>query len=209
MYDQIGIWVAAFFTLAIYSFLYKENPVYRFAEHAVVGISLGYSMVYVYNTVLEPRLLEPLFVRGQIALLPVLLLGLLYITRFFRSVSWLSRYPIAVVFGMAMGLSFPRTMLSMVLRQAEATVIPIYQSGYAWHDVLGSLVIIIGTLTALIYFFFSKPHKGWFFGTGSRIGIWIIMIAFGATFGFTVMGRISLLIGRVQFLLTDWLHVIQ
>jgi hypothetical protein len=208
MYESIGIWVAAFFTLAIYSFLYKENPVYRFAEHAVVGISLGYYLVYIYNTVLEPRLFGPLFTEGRIGLIPVMILGLLYITRFFRSVSWLSRYPIAVVFGMAMGLSFPRTMLAMVLRQAEATIIPIYQTGYAWHDVLGSLVIIIGTLTALIYFFFSKPHKGWFFGTGSKIGIWIIMIAFGATFGFTVMGRISLLIGRVQFLLTDWLQVI-
>ncbi len=47
------------------------------------------------------------------------------------------------------------------------------------------------------------------FGTGSKIGIWVIMIGFGATFGFTVMGRISLLIGRIQFLLGDWLHIIK
>jgi hypothetical protein len=31
------------------------------------------------------------------------------------------------------------------------------------------------------------------------------MIAFGAAWGFTVMSRMSLLIGRVQFLLFDWL----
>ena len=35
------------------------------------------------------------------------------------------------------------------------------------------------------------------------------MIAFGASFGYTVMARVSLLIGRIQFLLHDWLGVIQ
>jgi hypothetical protein len=33
------------------------------------------------------------------------------------------------------------------------------------------------------------------------------MVAFGAAFGYTVMARISLLIGRMQFLLGDWLHL--
>jgi hypothetical protein len=35
------------------------------------------------------------------------------------------------------------------------------------------------------------------------------MIGFGASFGNTVMARVSLLIGRVQFLLTDWIHIIK
>jgi hypothetical protein len=34
------------------------------------------------------------------------------------------------------------------------------------------------------------------------------MIGFGATFGYNVMGRISLLIGRFQFLFADWLKLI-
>jgi hypothetical protein len=38
-----------------------------------------------------------------------------------------------------------------------------------------------------------------------NIGIWFMMIGFGASFGYTVMARISLLIGRIQFLMTDWL----
>ena len=43
----------------------------------------------------------------------------------------------------------------------------------------------------------------------SRVGIWFLMIAFGASFGYTVMGRLSLLIGRVQFLLFEWLKLPQ
>jgi hypothetical protein len=40
----------------------------------------------------------------------------------------------------------------------------------------------------------------------SRVGIWFLMISFGAAFGFTVMGRVALLIGRINFLIYDWIY---
>ncbi|MBN1433128.1 hypothetical protein JW921_00095 [Candidatus Fermentibacterales bacterium] len=208
-YTDIGILVSAIFTLAVYSFLYKENPLYRLAEHLVVGVSTGYYVAVTYTRVIGPRLIDPLLAgEGWVLLIPGFL-GLLYITRFFSRIAWLSRYPMAFVMGTSMGVGFPLTMKAMVLRQLEATVFPIFQQGMSADIVIGNAIIILGTLAALIYFFFSRPHKGPFFGGGSRIGIWIIMIGFGATFGFTVMGRISLLIGRIQFLLGDWLGIIR
>ena len=45
MEKLIGVWIAAFLTLCIYSFLYRDNPFYRFAEHLFVGISVGYGIV--------------------------------------------------------------------------------------------------------------------------------------------------------------------
>jgi hypothetical protein len=68
-------------------------------------------------------------------------------------------------------------------------------------------VIFIGTFCGLIYFFFSKEHKG-VFGAASRVGIWVLMITFGASFGYTVMGRVSLLVGRLTFLFDDWLGLL-
>ena len=205
--EIVGLWVAAFFTIGIYSFLYKENPLYRLAEHLVVGVSLGYNIVITITRVLQPKLIAPIADGEQNAWLLLIpaFIGLLYITRFFPNVAWLSRYPMAFLMGASMGIGFPLSMKSQVLRQLEATLIPLYEAGLPWEIVLGNIVMVLGTLAALIYFFFSKPHKGPFFGTGSKIGIWIIMVGFGATFGFTVMGRISLLIGRIQFLLYDWL----
>ena len=38
----LGAWVAVFLTLAIFSYLYKDNPFYKVAEHVFVGISAGY-----------------------------------------------------------------------------------------------------------------------------------------------------------------------
>ena len=51
----IGIWVAAFLTFAIYSFLYADNPVYKLAEHLFVGVSAGYSIVIGFWDVVESR----------------------------------------------------------------------------------------------------------------------------------------------------------
>jgi len=40
------------------------------------------------------------------------------------------------------------------------------------------------------------------------IGKWYMMVGFGASFGLTVMARISLLIGRIQFLVNDVIKAI-
>jgi hypothetical protein len=56
----------------------------------------------------------------------------------------------------------------------------------------------------LLYFFFSVEHRG-AVGLGSRIGVWFLMIAFGASFGYTVMGRMALLVGRLRFLIFEWM----
>ena len=60
----------------------------------------------------------------------------------------------------------------------------------------------LGTITVLLYFFFSKAHTG-VYGKFVSIGKWFMMVGFGASFGLTVMARISLLIGRIQFLVND------
>ena len=68
-------------------------------------------------------------------------------------------------------------------------------------------LIIVGVITGIIYFFFSREHKG-VFGGFAKVGIWFLMVAFGASFGYTIMARVSLLIGRLFFLLHDWLRLI-
>ncbi len=69
----------------------------------------------------------------------------------------------------------------------------------------GDVVILLGTLTTLSYFFFSREHRG-ALGFSARAGIWFLMISFGAAFGFTVMGRVALLIGRLNFLILGWIY---
>ena len=71
---------------------------------------------------------------------------------------------------------------------------------------LDYLLIVIGTICGLTYFTYTRPHTG-LYGKMARMGILVLMVTFGASFGYAVMGRISVLIDRLRLLLSDWLQL--
>jgi len=196
--------IAAALTLCIYSFLYKDNPFYRIAEHLVVGVSAGYMTIILAKTTVMDNLIAPLSKGDWKFLLPGVL-GVLMFTRLIPKISWISRYSIAFYLGSA-GLSVPLFLRTHVIRQIHASIKPIgldtATGNFSWLALFNTLIIFLGVLCGLTYFFFSKPHEG-IIGGMAKVGILILMIGFGAAFGYTVMSRISLLIGRLQFLIFD------
>ena len=56
-----GIFVAAWLTFFIYSFLYKDNPFYKFAEHLFVGVGAAYGVVVTFWQMIVPNLIHKLF----------------------------------------------------------------------------------------------------------------------------------------------------
>ena len=285
--EILGVWIAAFLTLAILSFLVKDNPVYKFAEHLFVGVSAGFWLAYQYHNVLLPNLWIPLreglqkaylYSQGSQANLWNMIkishcwliipgaLGILMLMRLVPNIAWLSRWALAFIVGATAGLAIVTYLQANVVMQMKMGMVPLVvvervevqsitpsvmsttndpggvtagnqegQSGVGlvkssveektmvsglpqkevktrltvnvWKT-LQNLVLVFGMLCGLIYFFFSTEHKGPIFGVGAKIGIWVLMISFGASFGYTVMARISLLIGRMQFLLGDWLGLL-
>lgn len=218
--ERLGIWIAAVLTLAIYSFLYKDNPIYRFAESLLVGLSVGFLLVVTFETTILPKALEPVaadfgrvFVKGQFGMigsfiwvLVPLVLGLLMFARFLPGAGWISRISLALYIGFGAGASIPANMQSYILSQIDGTVRPFLTINNLLTTV-NAIIILAGLISTLFYFYFSKAHTG-AFGMAARLGTFYLMIFFGATFGYTVMARISLLIGRLTFLLRDWLGVI-
>lgn len=329
------IWIIAFFTIALLSFLYKDNPIYKLAEHIFAGLSAGYYVGLIWDTVIIQQLYIPMFDNGKYWLIIPGILGFLMFTRFFPKISWISRVSLAFFMGTAAGIFLVSQLHGLVLPQMQDTMKPresrqtvqvqdfskyignleilnpdavdtlaqsdtalanttlvMEESEYTvnWGDsiVLSStfddsteadlddliisltirnqndlsetvlieaqpngedgitivdngdgsftanyifvpdssfvtgtydlgfevkqvsimyvltILILIGVISTLIYFYFSKEHTG-ALGVTAKVGIWFIMISFGAHFGYTVMGRVSLLIGRVQFLVEDWL----
>lgn len=214
-----GIWVAGFLTLAIFSFLYKDNPFYRLAEHIFAGLSAGYYLGLIWQSVILQQLADPISQHwaaifsgesgGQhtmqlIFLVVAGLLGVMIFARLFPKMSWVSRYPLAFVMGNTAGIYLTSELHGRLIAQVASTFVDL--SGPLELIILNS-IIVVGVLATLIYFYFSKEHTG-ALGATARVGIWFIMIAFGAHFGYTVMGRISLLIGRVQFIFIDWFKMV-
>lgn len=204
-----GIWMGAFFTLSIFSFLYKDNPFYKFSEQVFVGLSAGYWLIYSIFNVLVPNLFTKLlfdFGNNVILLIP-LALGIMMLCRLIPAAQWISRYPIAIVVGTSAAIAMLRTMQTNLLTQMNATMINPFKFSSP-VDVVGSILVIVGTICGIYFFYFSRKKEG-VFAVPSKIGVWFLMISFGASFGYTVMARISLLIGRLDFLLKDWLHIIK
>jgi hypothetical protein len=199
-WEFFGVTVAAFFTLSLYSFLYKDNPFYKLAEHIFAGISAGYYVGLVWHSVIKQQLWVPLFRESEYLLIIPGIFGILMFARFLPRLSWLSRLSLAFVIGNTAGITLIQQLHGMVLPQVRSTFVNV--------ATFSGIVMVLGVISTLIYFYFSKEHKGTL-GLVAQIGIWFIMISFGASFGYTVMARVSLLIGRAQFLLTNWLHIIK
>jgi hypothetical protein len=354
--NPLEIWIVAFFTLALFSFLYKDNAIYKIAEHIFAGLSAGYYVGLIWDTVIVQQLWDPIIQHHRWSLIIPGILGFLMFARFFKKISWVSRVSLAFVMGTTAGVFLVSQLHGLVLPQMQATMTPAtelvshdfdtysanldkfeifdptvvvdtladttligiapaaepmipkivkkqslqlpeggievnstridrtigdtvfitayftdsdlphldkfritlkvraaadnkeitlldkakdgndgltvanlgngnYKISYAWkpstEQALGqyavfvsverravmvflTIIVVVGVLSTLIYFYFSKEHVG-VLGVTAKVGIWFIMISFGAHFGYTVMGRVSLLIGRVQFLIDDWL----
>jgi hypothetical protein len=203
-FPGIGIWISALLTLFAFSFLYKDNPFFRFAESLFAGVSLGYYVGIVLNQTLKPNLIEPLATdfAGNWDLLMAGGIGLLLYMRYVPRIGWTARYALAIYVAYYIGVEFTRRIHGEVLPQLSRTILPLFP----WSNAtLVSLVFIIGVYSVLVYFFFSKEQNR-VTRKIARVGIWFLMISFGAAFGFTVMGRIALLIGRLNFLILDWIY---
>jgi len=204
---DILIWISSLLTLCIFSFIFRDNPFYRFAEHLFVGTSAGYFIALSYHNVVYPNLIVPLFKEGQIIYVIPLILGILYVTRFIPQISWVVRIPIAFLLGWGSGVVIPAALQTDVIKQIQGTMLT-RVSFARWDNGLWTIIILIGVIATLIFFFFSRERKG-IIKPLANLGIIFIMLGFGASFGYTVMARISLLIGRFQFLLGPWLGIIK
>lgn len=209
----LGAMIAAGLTLAFYSFLYEDNPLFKAAEHLYVGVGLGYMIVQAYFQNLKGELYAPLFkhwIRDDVPgtphyiLIVPIIMGMFLLARFIKPIAWLSRWSFAFIVGFGSGIAIPTYVKANILAQIFATIQPLSRA-----DPLGSfntIVIAVGVISVLVYFYFSVEHKG-VIGGISKVGIWFLMVCFGASFGYTVMGRMALFVDRARFLLNDWLQL--
>ncbi len=223
MFDMAVVWCTAFFTLAAFSFLYRDNPLYKLIEHIYIGVSAGYAFYQALRSTIYPNLV--LFLRDAAAdqtlwtpapdsILPGIwrigaaILGILLLTRLLPRLNWISRWPMALIIGAYAGLNIVGLTKANLVDQLHASFIPLYTPGMPfWPDlaegaasnpsVFNNVIFLAGLIAAMVYFFFSMGHKG-VMGKIGYFGIAIIMITFGATYGSIVLARVSLLIGRIQ-----------
>jgi len=203
-----GIWVSIFLTLAIFSFLYDDNPIYKLAENLFLGVSIGVGAIEIYYGVFKPNLIDKLADLRWISFIPLILLFFLMM-KLTRKYSYMARLPISFIVAAFAGVKLTGEANANLMTPIAETM-PNFRSTWSEHGwwswqhdgagVISDFVLVVGLCACLLHFYFSaKPNKA--MSGVSKVGITILMLSFGASFGYTVMGRISLAIGRFQELL--------
>ena len=206
--NLIGAWLSVGLTLCIFSFLYADNPVYKLAEHLYLGVSIGFSCIEVYYGTLKPNMFDALAQGELLRLVPLAMFVMLFM-KLNKKFSYLARIPIAFIMAAYAGVKLTGEASGSLMTQVAQSIpdlSTLYEEHGVWSwaadgdGVFSGLFLVIGLAACLLHFYFSAPHsKGmqWV----SRFGILVLMLSFGASFGYTVMGRITLCIGRFQEML--------
>jgi hypothetical protein len=142
-----------------------------------------------------------------------LILIIMMCMRLTKTKRWMSRWPLAFLVGTYSGVRLVGECQALLVEQSIRTIMPLWpvqgnelhelaQQGQVWvswegPSVFNNWLIVVGVMCCLIHFFFSVEHKGVLKGA-SNFAVLVLMVTFGAHFGYTVLARVSLLIGRVR-----------
>ncbi len=221
MSDLAGVWVGALLTLCVFSFLFKDNVLFKIMEALFVGVSVGYGIALTWHTGLYPKIYQPavefvakIKTQGLLQwiwafyMLASVGIGALFIPRLLgERYAWTSRVPMAYSIGLGTGMGIPLAIQTFVLAQMSKTFLPLVvidNHAVQWGPSAANCAIVLGVLSVLYYFFFSLKKSDPVSRMVSKVGIAYLMLGFGASFAYTIMARITLLIGRAGFLKDDW-----
>jgi hypothetical protein len=218
--DLFGILIGFFFTLMVFSYILGDNPLFRLTLHLFIGVAAGYAAIVAIYSVILPRLVVPLLSDKpgeQLLTLIPLLLSLLLLTKILPQLSRLGNVSMAFLVGVGAataiggavtGTLFPQTTASINLFDLPS----IKASGEnLWFQLVNSFIILLGTITTLIYFHFGTPSrltKASNLRAGienlGQIGQFFIAITFGVLFAGVYSAALSALIERLT-LFVDFL----
>ncbi len=203
MMELLPVWTSVFFTLAIYSFLYGENPWYRLAEHIYAGVSVGYAVAFNLDY-LRDQWVDRWSLDGGMMVIYVIciLIGILWYARFFKQYFHFYRWTLAIIVGTGIGMALRTVIFTQFLNQIIAQAnIPLFVAG-DMTSTISNILIAIMVPSVLLYFWFTGgAAEGGAMDIIRKIARYTMMAGFGSAYGYTVLTRYSLFIGRAQFLL--------
>jgi hypothetical protein len=221
-----SVLVGGLATLAIFSFLIKENAFYRFFEHLFIGIASGLGPMLILRDFLWPNIVEPMLGLTVVTypdgtqsepyqplyllyLIPMVF-GCLYYFIYSQRYSWLAKLVIGFSLGASGALAI-RGFFAEAVPQISSSFKPLIvfvDGNLSLMESFNNALFVATLLLVLNYFFFTFGKEGSLQGKMAPLGRPLLMVCFGAFFGSTVMARLALLVERVQFVVRDWVTAV-
>jgi hypothetical protein len=179
--DIIGYLLAVPLMVLAGSFVLGETRFFRLAERTGLAIAIG---LVASSGILGIRsVFEAIMNKGEYYYLLWIALGFLIWFRASRgSLFYYSRLPVALYTGAAMAMLFVGRVHSGIVKIVIGTVQDPFQ--------LNNFVFISFLILTLLYFVFSlKPSR--YFRVFNRLGLYVIMIGLGNSFGAFALKRVE------------------
>jgi hypothetical protein len=174
-----------------------DSPWFAFAEHAFVGTAIGLSVVvatdYIFRTILPRIMSDP---AANWPTIISVILGLMMILRVHRDTVYLARIPITLATAAGIAISVRATIFSGIINQVKATILPLMGLA-SWWDFVVNVTVVLTVLFVFTFYFYTTEMKGPLL-MANKVGRHLLYLAFGVLFAQTYMGRLGLLLGRMQ-----------
>ena len=210
--ELVGGLISFLLTLMILSYLIGDNPFFRVAVYIFIGVSAGYAAAVVWWQILWPRVFVPLIGGGfleRILALIGLFLGVLLLTKVSPRTSRLGNAAVAYLVGIAAAVAIGGAVLGTLIPQTQASinVMDISNAGVNLGERLFfGFLMLIGTITTLIYFHFGAkstptgPQRHKLITILSWAGQVFIAITLGVLFAGVFTASLTALIERISSL---------
>lgn len=202
--DLIGALIGFTLTLFILSYMLGDNALFRLAAHIVVGVAAGYVIIVTVYNVLYPQLFLPFLEgnRSEIILRALYLLpAVLILLKISPRLSRLGNGALAMLVGTGAAAAIGGALFGNIFPQSNAAM-----NSFADAGLLSGSVLLIGTVTTLLYFHFGERATP---STGMparlrQIVRWLgklfIAVALGALFAGVYITALTALVERLTFL---------
>lgn len=199
--DQIGVLVSTILILCQLSLIAGDNFLFRWSTRVVIGFSVIHALIWgIYWS--NRYAIEPIM-QGELIWIIPLLLGLMMYTRLTKNYAWISKYPMGLQLGVGFGVVTVSMVRSQILDQIRMTITDITGATSA-YALLNGILVLIGTITVISFFFFTREHTG-ILGKSAYIGRIFIMSSIAVIWAGDYIWAMSMMAGQLQYLIKEFL----
>ena len=196
----VGETVTVLFIIMAWSYLIKDNILFKFVQATYVGLGVGHWLVMVVKYFRE-NTFPTISSTNPLLILPFAI-GLLLFGRLKREYLWVYKYPLAILVGAGLGLQIRGMLKAELIDQLISTMnISLTPSLEGFN----SVIIFIFVISAMFYFFFTVRDREVttsgtinLRGIMTKIGQYVLMGAFGAGFAASFLGRLAVLMDVLE-----------
>jgi hypothetical protein len=219
--EFIGLALGFLLTILIFSYLLGDNPFFRLAIHIFIGISAAYVALVTINNVIIPRLILPLInnTGGERLLSIIILIPSVFLFIKITPLRNAGNWAVAILVGIGAAVAVGGAITGTLFPQILGTINSVDPSAYTitttrWDLAINGIIIVIGTISTLIYFHFGtqdipghSKERLRVIENISQVGKIFIAITFGALYASLYLSALAALVERLSFI-WDFLNLI-